>query len=211
MLRSVALPIFAVTAVLMGAIQCGPNFAVQETPGPPGPTPKISQQQMDATRALLNDALLDPGDIPGGLAERAIGREDVRPSDWTNFLNHGGWLAISTAWTGGTEDIVTVQEAIYAFENLDGATGYAPAIVQGMSIAPDATAIPGLPTAATGYERTSTDGSDRVIEIVSSVDRLLVWTQIEMSAARADWQDVATALHLVAEQRAQEALTAAGD
>lgn len=211
MLRSVALPIFALMAVLMGAIQCGPSYAVQDTPGPPGPTPKISQQQMNATRALLNDALLDPGDIPGGLAERALGREDVRPSDWTNFLSHGGWLAISTAWTGGTEDIVTVQEAIYAFENADGATAYSPAIVQGMSIAPEATPIPGLPTAATGYERTITDSNERVVEIVSSVDRLLVWTQIEMSADRTDWNQVATALHLTAEQRAQEALTVAGD
>ena len=198
-------------AVLMGAIQCGPNFAVQETPGPPGPTPKISQQQMDATRALLNDALLDPGDIPGGLAERALGREDVRPSDWTNFLSDGGWLALSTAWTGGSEDVVTVQEAIYAFENADGAAAYAPAIVQGMSIAPDATPIPSMPTGATGYERTITDSNERVVEMVSSVDRLLVWTQIEMSAARTDWRDVATTLHLTAEQRAQDALTVAGN
>lgn len=166
---------------------------------------------MDATRALLNDALLDAADVPGGLAERAIGREDVRPSDWENFLADGGWLAISTAWTGGTADVVSVQEAIYSFATDEGATSYAPSILQGMSIAPEATAIPDLPTGATGFQRTITDGNERVVEVVSRVDRLLVWTQIELSADRTDWHEVATNLHLTAEQRAQEAITAAAD
>jgi hypothetical protein len=211
LLRSVTLLLFTLAAIIAGSIACGPNSGAQGTLGSPAPTPAISQQQMDATRDLLDDALLDATDVPTGLTEQAGGLEDVRPSDWDNFIADGGWLAISTAWAGGTADVVSVQEAIYAFATDDGATSYTPSILQGMSIAPEATAIPGLPTGATGFERTVSDGNERVVEVVSRVDRLLVWTQIELTAERTDWREVATNLHLTAEQRAQEAITAAAD
>lgn len=203
------MPVFAVFAALVGAIQC---WAVQEPSGTPAPTAPITAEQRAQTRALLIDAMLDPADIPAGLAERSIGREEGHPPNLQAYLDNGWLMFVTNAWIGNT-DAFFAQEAVYAFENEAGATAYASKLAADMATAPGATGMPDPPASAAAYERTFTavDGrGHRVIEFASRVGRLIVSIDLQLASERGDWREVANALLSAAEQRAQEALTAAG-
>jgi hypothetical protein len=205
-LREAGAAALSAAFVALAAIQC---WAVQDSAGTPVPTAPITTEQRTAARALVIDAMLDPTDIPAGLTERSIGREEGNQHTLQGYLEDGWLMFSSNAWVDGTAGVLLVQETVYAFEDEARAAAFASAQTTDSAAIPGATQIP-TSDAAPGQQRSLTEiGGDEhwLVELTSRVGRLVVSLDVDFVADRTDWQDVALALLATAEQRAQEALT----
>ena len=209
MIRSVALPLWAVLAVLFGDFGC---WAEPPHEGTPAPTAPITAEQRAATRALLIDAMLDPADIPIGLAERGIGREEASPPNLESYLDNGWLMFVTNAWLGDADPYL-VQETVYAFEDEARAAAFLEQVASEMAELPGVTELADLPPGAVGYERTFTrqdENERRSLDMAAVKGRLVISLDHELAANRDDWREAAGSLLSAAEERAQEALTAAG-
>lgn len=210
MLREAGAVVLVASFVLSAATQCGPDWATPPSSGPSPRTPAISEQQRDATFALLRDALLDAADIPPGMTAHPNGVERWLPPSEA-FLDSGGWLAAGAAWLDGSE-ITMISDTRYAFGADAGAAAYVPEIVASMAAEPNAEPVAGVADGVRMFARTYQiydEPERRHVALVVQVERVLIQLGVSFGIERTDWRDAALALLEKAQSRTREALAAA--
>jgi hypothetical protein len=215
-LRSVAAPVIALVAVVVGAIQCGPDWAVNPNQSP-RPVPSITAEQATATRALLIDALLDQSDLPDGVAVSFYEKANLEPDDYMGFIGTNGWMVIATTWSSGTDSAVFgLDDYRYGFADASSARQYMDSHRHADPLRTQAPELVGFAPDTYAFADTITVSSvsnpeRRGVQIRSVLGRFIISLRLTMPAERTDWREYALTLLGTARQRTQEAIASAGE